>query len=126
MINVKDLVGIPYKDHGRDASGMDCYGLVIEVLRRAGVSVPDVFYADASVETKAAVKRALESGIPNTKLEKPEELAVVEILVMGLPSHIGVCLGDGTFIHSLRKVGVVIEPLSRYRHRTRGFYRVNN
>jgi len=126
MINVKDLVGIPYKDHGRDSSGMDCYGLVIEVLRRAGISVPDVFYSDTDIKTNITTMKILESAIPNTKLEKPEDLAVVEILVMGQPSHVGVCLGDGTFIHALEKVGVVIEPLYRYRHKTRGFYRVNN
>jgi len=125
MIPVKDLVGIPYKDHGRDSAGMDCYGLVIEVLLRAGISVPDVFYADTAIETNAAVMQVLESGIPNTRLDGPEEAAVIEILIMGQPSHVGVCLGDGTFIHALRKIGVVIEPLYRYRNKTKGFYRVN-
>jgi cell wall-associated NlpC family hydrolase len=126
MIAVKDLVGIPYKHHGRDASGMDCYGLVIEVLRRAGISVPDVFYPDTGMETNKTVLNSLEAAIPNIRLDKPEEGAVVEILVMGQPSHVGVCLGDGTFIHSLRKIGVVIEQLYRYRNKTKGFYRVNN
>jgi len=123
---VKDLVGIPYKNHGRDASGMDCYGLVIEVLRRMGINMPDVFYPDTRNETNHEILQILENGIPNTKLDKPEEGAVVEILVMGQPSHVGVCLGDGTFIHAMKKIGVVIEPLSRYRHRIKGFYRVNN
>ena len=126
MITVRDLVGVPYKDHGRDKKGMDCYGLVIEVLRRKGVSVPDAFYQDTAIETNKSVLQILENAIPNTKLEKPEEGAVVEILVMGQPSHAGVCLGGGAFIHALKKIGVVIEPLSRYRHKIRGFYRVDN
>ena len=124
MITVKDLVGVPYKDRGRDKKGMDCYGLVIEVLRRKGTIVPDVFYPDTAAKT--TVLQTLEAAIPNTRLDKPEEGAVVEILVMGQPSHAGVCLGDGTFIHALKKNGAVIEPLSRYRHKIRGFYRVNN
>jgi cell wall-associated NlpC family hydrolase len=123
---VKDLVGIPYKAHGRDASGMDCYGLVIEVLRRQGKNVPDVFYPDTDNETNKKILRVLEEGIPNVELQKPEEGAVVEILVFGQPSHVGVCLGDGTFIHALKKIGVVIEPLYRYRNKIRGYYRVNN
>lgn len=126
MIIVKDLVGIPYKDHGRDSSGMDCYGIVIEVLRRIGINVPDVFYRDTNIDTNKITMEILEKGIPNTKLDNPEEGAVVEILVMGQPSHVGVCLGDGTFIHALKKIGVVIEPLSRYRHKIKGFYRVDN
>jgi cell wall-associated NlpC family hydrolase len=126
MIPVKDLIGTPYKDHGRGSSGMDCYGLVIEVLRRRGISVPDVFYPDTGNETNKKILKVLEEGIPNTELQEPEEGAVVEILVFGEPSHVGVCLGDGTFIHALRKIGAVIEPLSRYRHKIKGFYRVNN
>jgi hypothetical protein len=70
--------------------------------------------------------QALESGIPNTKIETPEEGAVVEILIFGQPSHVGVCLGNGTFIHALEKHGVVIEPLYKYRKRIKGFYRVDN
>jgi cell wall-associated NlpC family hydrolase len=125
-MTVKDLVGIPYKAHGRDSSGMDCYGVIIEVLRRKGINVPDVFYPDTNNDTNKKVMEILENGIPNTRLEKPEEYAVVEILVFGQPSHAGVCLGDGTFIHALKNFGVVIEPLSRYRHRIKGYYRVNN
>jgi cell wall-associated NlpC family hydrolase len=126
MITVKDLVGIPYKPHGRDKNGMDCYGIVIEVLRRKGISIADVFYADTAIETSKSVLKILENAIPCTKLEMPEEGAVVEILVCGQPSHAGVCLGDGTFIHALKKIGVVIEPLSRYWHKIKGYYRVNN
>jgi len=126
MITVKDLIGIPYKPHGRDNTGMDCYGIVIEVLRRKGIIVPDVFYQDTIIETNKKVLKVLENIIPNTKLDKPEEGAIVEFLIMGHPSHVGVCLGDGTFIHALIKIGVVIEPLSRYRNKLKGYYRVNN
>jgi probable lipoprotein NlpC len=122
---VKDLIGIPYKDHGRDHSGMDCYGLVIEVLKRIGIMVPDVFDPDTSNETNGKIVKILEEGIPNIKVDKPEMGDVVEILVYDQPSHVGVCLGDGTFIHALKRIGVAIEPLSRYRHRIRGYYRVN-
>ena len=38
-IQISDLIGIPYKDHGRTAEGMDCYGLAIEVMRRYGYKV---------------------------------------------------------------------------------------
>jgi cell wall-associated NlpC family hydrolase len=126
MIIVKDLIGIPYKPHGRDKNGMDCYGIVIEVLRRKGITVADVFYPDTALETNKYVLQILVNSIPNTRLEIPEEGAVVEILVYGQPSHVGVCLGDGTFIHALKRIGVVIEPLSRYQHKIKGYYRVNN
>lgn len=122
---VKDLIGIPYKPHGRDSSGMDCYGVVVEIMRRQGRKIPDLFYGDTKKETNISVLRSLETIIPNTKLDKPEEGAVVELLVMGQPSHVGVCLGDGTFIHALKNIGVVIEPLYRYKSKIRGYYRVH-
>jgi len=126
MIIVKDLVGIPYKAHGRDPAGMDCYGIAIEVLHRIGKNLPDVFYPDTDIESNENILKILKEAIPSALIEKPEEGAIVEILVMGQPSHIGVCLGDGTFIHALKKIGVVIEPLSRYKHRIKGYYRVSN
>ena len=52
---VKDLIGIPYKDHGRDFSGMDCYGIAIEVLKRFGKNLPDVFYDKTSIENNKTV-----------------------------------------------------------------------
>ena len=126
MINVKDLVGVPYKDYGRSKEGLDCYGLAIEVLRRAGKTLPDIFYDSALIESKLAIKSTLESSIPNTVLEKSEEAAIVEILIVGQPSHCGVCLDNATFIHAMKQVGVVVEPLYRYNSRIKGFYRVNN
>jgi len=100
---IKDLIGVPYKDHGRDYSGLDCYGLVIEVMKRMGKNLPDVFYPDTDNKTNEITLKILEEGIPNTKIDQPEKGAIVEILVLGQPSHVGVCLGDGTFIHALKK-----------------------
>jgi len=122
---VKDLVGIPYKPHGRDSSGMDCYGVVMELMRRQGKNIPDFFYSDTKNATNISTLQSIEAYIPNTKLDKPEEGAVVELLVFGQPSHVGVCLGDGTFIHAMEKIGVIIEPLYRYRSKIKGYYRVH-
>jgi hypothetical protein len=68
----------------------------------------------------------MEASIPNTKLERPEKNCIIEFNVFGQPSHIGVYLGDGEFIHASEQFGVAIEKLRRWKHRIKGYYRVNN
>ena len=46
MIDYTDLIGVPFKNRGRDVkTGVDCYGLVIEVFKRFGHNIPE-YYAD--------------------------------------------------------------------------------
>jgi len=40
----EDLLLVPYKHGGRDNNGMDCYGLVLECLKRTGVYLKDISY----------------------------------------------------------------------------------
>jgi hypothetical protein len=121
---IRDLIGVKYKPHGRTtAEGLDCYGVVLIVLERAGVRLPDVFYTGAERETGCEIMRILEEGIPHEKLEKPEKNCIIELTVCGMPSHVGVYLGDGEFIHAT-KYGVAVEPLWRWEKRIKGYYRV--
>jgi cell wall-associated NlpC family hydrolase len=122
---IRDLIGIPYKTHGRGKEGLDCYGLAIEVLKREKIDLPDVFYDDTGAENSAKTMELLENGIPHKVLDHPEKNCIIELKVFGLPCHIGVYLGNGEFIHCTKN-GVVIDKLHRWRNRVKGFYRVNS
>lgn len=105
-----DLLGIKYTPHGRSKKeGFDCHGIVIEVLSRNKIRFPDV-----GEEAKF------------TKIDGPEKNCVVNLSFADKFSHIGVCIGDGLMIHTMKESGVIIEPLSHYRYKIRGFYRVDN
>ena len=42
MADYSDLIGVSFKNHGRDVkTGLDCYGLVMEVFKRNGVILPE-------------------------------------------------------------------------------------
>lgn len=104
-INISDLIGVPYKDHGRDLSGLDCYGLAIEVLKRYGYELNDVIYNDHSLELSA-------ENVPTlnvTPLSEPREAAILEMQHDG-NLHIGVCLNKREFIH-MTKTGCRINQI---------------
>jgi cell wall-associated NlpC family hydrolase len=125
MMTIAELVGTPYKTHGRDLSGLDCYGAAILAEKiLVGKTLPDAIYSES--DRRDMILRDMETSIPNIKLNRPEKGAIVEITVFGQPSHVGVCLGDGSFIHAMKKTGVVIEPLARYSKRIKGYYRAGN
>ena len=119
----EDLLGIKFTPHGRNRiDGYDCYGIAIEVLFRNGIVLPDLYYKSVrpTEELVDFVKAFLH------KIEKPEKNCLIEIEAYGNPSHVGVYIGDGLFIHTTLKNGCCIEPLSHYRGKILGYYNVNN
>jgi cell wall-associated NlpC family hydrolase len=116
-INLNDLIGIPYKDHGRDASGYDCYGLAIEVARRYGYKLNDVIYTDHNLELSA-------ENVPTlnvTPIDAPREGAILE-MEYNNNLHIGVAINEREFIHMTRK-GCRINQIGVYK--IRGIYGIN-
>jgi cell wall-associated NlpC family hydrolase len=121
---IRDLVGVKYKPHGRTLEeGLDCYGVAILYLKSRGITLPDVFDYDTNKKDQSDVKTLLEQGIPHEKLDKPEKDCLIELTICGMPSHVGVYLGDGEFIHAT-KYGVAVEPLGRWRKRIKGYFRI--
>lgn len=123
-VSYRDLIGVPYKVHGRSIEeGFDCYGIAIEVLKRNGLLLEDVFYKD-SLEFESTRDKVIGS-LSLEKIEKMEELSIIEISCFGVPSHIGVYLGQGQMIHSTKATGVCIVPIHIYKNRIRGIYKAH-
>ena len=100
MVDVSDLIGIPYKEHGRDKSGMDCYGLVMEVAKRFGVNLPDFDYethTDEFFNTNAI--DCIKSGKPKKIHTLVEGALILFANSRGQMIHIGIYLGDGYIVH---------------------------
>lgn len=122
-------IGIPYVDQGRDEAGFDCWGLVRAVLRvEAGLDLPSYHTDYASAVDRVAVQR-LVRGESESWLEVSEadarRLDVVVLRVAGRECHLGVVVGHGCMLHTLRGTGVVLEAWGRprWRRRVRGFLR---
>ena len=120
-VSVRDLVGCPYKVHGRSKEeGFDCYGIDIEVLKRGGIDIPDIDYEHP--EEYESVFLEMLKRVEYRKVNKPKKLTVIVFKVRGEPTHTGIYLGEGLFIHSTKNVGVIIEPLHRWEKRVEGYY----
>ena len=104
MLRVDDLLGVRFVTHGRSISeGFDCYGLAIEVSRRLGHKLDDLWYKKSDAETfsmNAEKQIELLSG----KVELTDEQSLGNLIVFsdskGRMVHIGVILDEGRFIHA--------------------------
>lgn len=120
MLDVKDLIGIPYKEHGRNKKeGFDCYGLAIEIYKRMGKHLDDVIYEDHDLELCKTYKPLLKLKA----IDQVKEGVLLEIALKG-ELHIGVCLDSRSFIHSTIDMGVRISQIKEYQKRNliKGMY----
>ena len=105
----KTYLGSPYKYGGNNPSGIDCSGFVKNVYDKFGVKLPRT--ARQQYTTGAGIDRG--------------ELSTGDLIFFGRgrsrdPSHVGIFLEDGKFIHSSarRNGGVRVDSLDDnfYRH----------
>ena len=88
------LLGAPYRNGGADPDGFDCSGFVQYVFARAGTALP------------RSVANQAEAGEPVA----PDEVEAGDLVFFetgGGVSHVGIALGDGTFVHAPSSGGVV-------------------
>jgi len=124
---IKDLIGVPYRNKGRDLLGADCWGLLrLFYIHEIGFLLPsyDEFYVDAfdKMATSTAIK---EFSNDWTKVDIPQYGDGIKLRLMGHPCHVGVYLGNSEFLHTQTGHNSCIDRLDsvKWRHRIEGYYR---
>lgn len=97
-------LGVRYRWGGMTPAGFDCSGFLGYVFQHAGVSLPRTTYAMFESGTPVA-RDALEVG----------DIVFFETVAPG-PSHAGVYLGDGRFIHASSGAGGVTITALEHRY----------
>jgi len=127
---VRHLVGARYGNRGRGPD-YDCYGLVLAAGAALGREYPDYLdgYAMSDEGPQAAVTIVCATGGPRSPWQRVPVLAagagdVIVFRVGKFACHVGLYLGDGSFIHALAGRNVSIERLrGDWERRMAGVYR---
>jgi cell wall-associated NlpC family hydrolase len=111
-----DLLGKPFASGARGPDAYDCVGLLIEIYRRMGITVPEW----GSHVRELASARGLWMSVT-------EPIAGDAVLLRSddPPWHVAVVTGEGWMIHAHPASGVVRERYNAFpwQARIEGFYR---
>ena len=95
--NAMALLGTPYVLGGTSRRGIDCSGLVLQVMSPLGVKLP-----------RRSIDQA-RAGVPVDEQDlRPGDLLFFDTLGGGKVSHVGIYLGNDTFINANSYEGKVV------------------
>ena len=123
------LMETPYAYRGRDAkTGLDCYGLVLEIYRAVGFDLPDYDYPykpEAQGRLMAENYHKFWKRVEGwERIENLMPFDLIRLYEEGpVANHIAVYLGDGWTIQMSRS-GAIKLPLKRIMRKAEGVYRL--
>jgi len=125
----QELLGMEYKMGGRGKDKkIDCYGILCYFFDCFAVRLPDYSYIENWDDKEEHYLKEYSSMFRRLEeKEKPEPGDVILFRNMeGASNHAGVYIGDGEFIHSIRKIGTKISRLRErpWKEKQNGFYRL--
>lgn len=126
MVDYVDLIGVPFEYGARGPGAFDCWGLVMEMYRRAhGRDLPD--FRSPTEQERMAVMGAMQMADPRWKEVPRQAGAVAAIRIGRLVSHCGFLLNEHTLIHAWQNSGGVTAPRTdEWERRFAGFYLYDN
>lgn len=101
IATAKQYIGTPYRSGGTTAAGFDCSGFTQYVYNKYSITVPRSSSAQASAGSQLS-KNELKTG----------DLVIFSNTYRKGPSHTGIYIGNGDFIHSSSSKGITIDNIN--------------
>ena len=125
-IKYSDLLGKPYRLGARGPEYYDCWGICIELGKRAGIDYPADFTPQDTPEQSEAITARRDNDFE--KLEKPEPYCIVTFKITPpFIDHCGIVLSDCKhFVHIMKSNSVSVNRIDHkiLAKRIDGFYRL--
>ena len=109
-ISYRNYIGIPFKDGGRDFSGVDCYGILVLIYKmEKGINLWDTsdYTMDNYSEQNYMLTNYHKNWIPVDKDELQELDALLFTLdedLPNIPTHVAVYIGNNRMLHCVQGV----------------------
>ncbi len=119
----EDLIGIPFKDGGRGKDGIDCWGLVMLLLKRQGYR--NIRNYDISAFSMREINDEIEKERNSWRKISNPRYGCVVLIANGCTSdanHVGIVVDNNKFIHCYAYSGVCLSSLKRWRGHILGYY----
>ncbi len=110
---IAQMIGVPFKEKGRDLSGFDCWGACRHGLQHAfGIAVPS--YTESYTTTRegeeiAALISQASMGWDEVPIMEAQPGDVLILRIKGYPWHCGLLVEPPYFVHADRATGTVME-----------------
>lgn len=122
-------IGLPFKEHGRDRAGLDCWGLVRLVqLEQFDRALPTYATHYRKTTDVRGIGDLIKDQITRwTPVDAGDEQAgdIIILRMHGAPMHVGLVLGFRRMLHVEQGISAAIERYDglRWKDSIHGFYR---
>jgi cell wall-associated NlpC family hydrolase len=122
-------IGLPFKDHGRDRAGLDCWGLArLALAEQYSIALPSYCTEYRRTVDVTRIAALMERELKKWQPVKDSDAHPGDLIILrmhGQPMHVGLVLGDRQMLHIESGINSSIESYaaSRWRDRIHGFYR---
>ncbi len=123
--DLKQYIGIPFLDHGRDREGCDCWGLVHLVYReQLGLTMPDLGDGYSEAYARGEVDETVSATVGqewnrDVTAEPWRPLDVMIFNRAGVECHVGLYVRLGEMLHVIEGTAAALERYDTVKWRRR-------